>query len=593
MEENSDVLLSILQNPGNLALQENLVFATHVGFTQVSLCRQSTGHMVVYGPHGRRILFVDPDGNPLHECEWKQTAHSCVEFLSARVFLDWDQWVGIKPAGLVNAMTLDLSTRPGWESLTPQDLRMMASQAMGVELEEVEFFYRDDDLLIDAFGQVTIQQRKDAFYILKDGTFTQPRFMSCMSAMHWENIDYLPVVELFKSLLPGTGSATFELIRGLYDDQNPTNLKPLQYRGIPTYPSEAAFGLFSNFFTASHSGYENPFSVFMNTSRSHEVTWLPNPSPPIRFVDSLQKACLTVKQRTLQKVTLMKDTSGLAFSTPNQQGFSPCARTLAIHNNELVLEDQANTQYLSVKASWNIDSDQNRHLAPEFSKAPGWQSLFSGGAPLITAKDAFSSVLLYPNDDSMIEEYSSQPFIADFLDDLFEQDKRLAQQRGAAKRILIHGFEASIVTCIVLEPSRQHTIVFAHIPLTQKQAQMLWNQLARTNKLDWLPSFRFIRKEQANYTELYDWLYRWIPFEEYTQELKLQESIQEVTRLLAPSGMAFLAGPGSVPALVNGLPLEILFGEMGSSLQPFSTHQSILPKSKLHPDLHIWCLQKI
>ena len=226
-------------------------------------------------------------------------------------------------------MTLDLSTRRSWASLTRRDLRMMASQAMGVTLREVEFFYTDNDLLIDVSGQATIQQRKDAFYILKDGTFSEACFMSCMSAMHWESIDYLPVVELFKSLLPGTGSATFELIRGLYDDQNPTDLKPLRYRGIPTYPSEAAFGLFSNYFIASHPGHEKPFSVFMDTSRSHEVVWLPNASPPIRFIDSSQKACLTVKQGTLQKVTLMEDTSGLPFTMPNHQGFSPCARTLA------------------------------------------------------------------------------------------------------------------------------------------------------------------------------------------------------------------------------------------------------------------------
>ncbi len=592
MEENPDVLLSILQNPGNLALQENLVFSTYTGFTQISSCRQVSGHMVVYGPHGRRILFVDPDGHPLHECEWKQTADSCVEFVSARVFLDWDQWVGIKPAGLVNTMTLDLSTRPGWESLSTQDLRMMASQAMGVALEEVEFFYRDNDLLLDASGQATIQQRKDAFYILKDGTFKQPCFMSCMSAMHWENIDYLPVVELFKSLLPGTGSAIFELIRGLYDDQNPTNFKPLRYRGIPTYPSEAAFGLFSNFFTASHSEDENPFSVFMDISRSHEVTWMPNPSPPIRFVDSSQKACLTVKQGTLQKVTLMEDTSGLPFSAPNHQGFSPCARTLAIHANELILKDQVSTQSLFVKTSWNIDSEQAGNLASEFSKTPGWQALFSGGAPLVKAKDAFASVLLYPEDDSLIGEYSSQPFVADFLDDLFEQDKDLARKRAEAKRILIHGFEASIGTCIVLEPSCQHTIVFDHIPLAQKQAQMLWNRLARSNKLDWLQSFRFIREKRADYGEFYDWLYRWIPFEEYTQKAKVQESIKEVAALLSPSGLAFVAGPRSVPTLADSLPVNILFGQMASSLQPFSMHQSILPKSNLHPHLHIWCLRK-
>ena len=51
--------------------------------------------------------------------------------------------------------------------------------------------------------------------------------MSCMGAMHWARIDFLPVVELFQSLLPGTGSAAFELIRGLYDDQNPKEPVPL------------------------------------------------------------------------------------------------------------------------------------------------------------------------------------------------------------------------------------------------------------------------------------------------------------------------------------------------------------------------------
>ena len=68
-------------------------------------------------------------------------------------------------------------------------------------------------------GKATIRQVKDAFYVLQDGSFEGARFMSCMSRMEWGRIDYLPVVELFLSLLPGTGSATFELLRGLYDDQ--------------------------------------------------------------------------------------------------------------------------------------------------------------------------------------------------------------------------------------------------------------------------------------------------------------------------------------------------------------------------------------
>src|SRR6185312_15388019 len=118
-----------------------------------------------------------------------------------------------------------------------------AAGALRVPLEEMLWFYRDEDLAIDAKGMATIRQRKDALYVLDDGGFDKARFMSCMGAMHWDQIDFLPVVELFKSLLPGTGSAVFELIRGLYDDQAKGYSAPraLRYRGIPTYPSEAAF----------------------------------------------------------------------------------------------------------------------------------------------------------------------------------------------------------------------------------------------------------------------------------------------------------------------------------------------------------------
>ena len=115
--------------------------------------------------------------------------------------------------------------------------------------------------------------------MLADGTFEKARFMACMGAMHWERIDFLPVVELFQSLLPGTGSAAFELIRGLYDDQNRESQLPLRYRGIPTYPSEAAFRLFSTVFSPTG---DNPLALFMEPARSHEVTWLPDPHPPHR-----------------------------------------------------------------------------------------------------------------------------------------------------------------------------------------------------------------------------------------------------------------------------------------------------------------------
>ena len=213
----------------------------------------------------------------MHECEWGSDATGDVTLLRARIRLDWGQWVGLKPAGLVNETSLNLAGKPGWQRLTTDDLRTMAAQALRVPLEEVRFFYRDEDLLIEPTGRATIRQRKDAFYVLQDGDFERARFMSCMGAMNWSSIDFLPVVELFQSLLPGTGSAVFELIRGLYDDQHEGKLtpRPLRYRGIPTYPSEAAFRLFSSFFTPQAPDGSDPFTLFMNPERSNQVIWLP------------------------------------------------------------------------------------------------------------------------------------------------------------------------------------------------------------------------------------------------------------------------------------------------------------------------------
>ena len=175
----------------------------------------ATGHGILYGEHGQRVLYLDPCGTPLHECAWDIGGQGPPRLLRARMQLDWGQWVGIKPEGLVNVASFDISKKPGWQKLTAKDLQGMAAQALGVTPDEFAFFYDDKSLVLDQKGQVTIRHRKDAFYILEDGTFSQPRFMACMGAMRWGSIDFLPVVELFQSLLAGTGSATFELIRGL------------------------------------------------------------------------------------------------------------------------------------------------------------------------------------------------------------------------------------------------------------------------------------------------------------------------------------------------------------------------------------------
>ena len=464
VKNRSAILSSLLQNPGTLALQGNLSLPENVSPDSMRCNQLATGHLVLYGPLGRRILMTDPDGHPLHECEWGEHADGTVYLVSARLYLDWGQWVGIKPNGLVNTMNLDLTTRPEWQTLTRQDFRMMASQAMGVALEEVEFFYTDEDLVLDRTGHATIRQRKDALYVLEDGTWERARFMSCMSAMHWATIDYLPVVELFKSLLPGTGSAAFELIRGLYDDQNHHSPRSLQYRGIPTYPSAAAFGLFSNFFTATHRGPESPFTVFMESPRSHEVDWLPNPHPPVRYVDPHHQMCLTVKQGNVLKVTKMDDTSGLPFVTPNQQGFAPCGKQIVVSSDRLFLYDHKTSHESTLRPNWGITHQVERQAEQQTAtnRESSWEGFFPDGAPVVSPREAYSAVLLYPEDDTPISDLATQPFVADFLNDFIEQDQRLAVQVGQSGQILIHGFDAAIGTLLALDQPRSTTIVYSH-----------------------------------------------------------------------------------------------------------------------------------
>jgi hypothetical protein len=155
----------ILRRPGTLTFPSNLTDLPHLTAVAGSVSQQPTGHLVVYGSHGRRLCATDPDGHPLHECEWGPV-DGALRLLRARVHLDWGAWVGLTPSGLVNTMTLDLSRKPGWQRLRADDLRGMAAQAMRVPLEEVRFFYNDQDVTIGATGAATIRHRKDAIYFL-------------------------------------------------------------------------------------------------------------------------------------------------------------------------------------------------------------------------------------------------------------------------------------------------------------------------------------------------------------------------------------------------------------------------------------------
>lgn len=588
------VIHSALTRPGSVVFPANLPFIQNLEAAGGRVVRQLSGHLVFYGPGNRRFLATDPDGNPLHECEWGSTASGKTRLLRARLHLEWDSWVGLKPEGLVNATTLDLSKKPGWERLKPDDLRQMAAQALRVPLEEVKFFYGDDDLTIDAKGLATIRHKKDAFYVLDDGTFERTRFMACMGAMHWAAIDFLPVVELFQSLLPGTGSATFELIRGLYDDQNPGAPTPLRYRGIPTYPSEAAYRLFSAFFTPQAPGGGDPYPIFMEAPRSHEVTWLPAPDPPLRYFDTTHKLCVTVRGRQVQKVVRQDDPTGLPFVASAMKAPAPFERSAQVAKGTLVLEDYDTRVEIPLNPTWGVTTGSSpltlSHRGRETSRG-GWRGLFGGAPPVVTPREAFSAVLLYPDDDTEISELASQPFVADYLEDRLEQDSQFAARLANADRVLIDNFDAVIASCIRQDRSRSYTVLYRHPAYAQKQAQLIWQAFATTRHPEWATGIVLLPSDEgraAAYGRPADLLFIWIPFAIYTDTTGLDHAACAISQALAPNGLAFVAGPEQLNQCLRASRLRILDAEPVTDLPTFRMHATILPLARLRAGLTLF-----
>ncbi len=591
----ADPLLAALHTAGHLRFPTNRSFAQALEQAGGRVVRQATGHLVFYRQDGRRFLATDPAGNPLHECEWGSNAVGEAVLLRARIRLDWGQWVGLKPAGLVNETSLNLASKPGWQRLTADDLRAMAAQALRVPIEDVRLFYRDEDLVIGPTGRATIRQRKDAFYVLQDGDFEGASFMSCMGAMSWASIDFLPVVELFKSLLPGTGSAVFEFIRGLYDDQNEGSQspRPLRYRGIPAYPSEAAFRLFSNFFTPQASCGTNPFPLFMNQERSNQITWLPTGILPVRYFDQSSGACLTIQGGLLHKVTLASDVAGLSYMSAKGRRMLPCDRSAEIAQGQVILKERERQTPLPVTLPH--ESREQPDVSVAISPVD-WRSVFVQGVPVISPAEAYGAVLLYPEDESEINERAAQPFVADYLHDRGEQDREISAALSHAEQVLIDNGDAVIATCVLFDRPRDYMVRIYEAALAQKQAQQLWTVCAEMQRWDWLPRIRFLpvnaSQDQAA-PSLYDLIYWWIPYGDGEQPARLAEAMKEMARTLRGGGNAFVVGPAQLGRHGSSTGLHVCWEEPVEQLPTFRMHRTILPKAKLRAGLTLFHLKKV
>ncbi|UCH91898.1 MAG: hypothetical protein JSU60_04175, partial [Nitrospirota bacterium] len=440
----------------------------------------------------------------------------------------------------------------------------------------------------------TIRQVKDAFYVLQDGSFKGARFMSCMSRMEWGRIDYLPVVELFLSLLPGTGSATFELIRGLYDDQQTSAPTSLPYRGIPAYPSVGAFRLFSAFFTPSIQSGEAPLDVFLDVNRSHEVEWKPSPEYPVRYIDEEQRLSVTIHHHKIQKVTYWDDSTGLSYLPMTSSGEAKSdGRGAQVFGQELHLYDGDQLHVMKVRESWHLSSPDSKR---EWEiPSTSWRKCFPQGPPALSPSQAFSAVLLYPDDSRIIGEKESQPFIFDYLDDFLEEQPELRQFREMADQILLARCEACLGACLKYERPQRYTIWYEWAEFAQKHAQQIWNTLSRKNSLAWLPHFQFSPvNPQAirNTYSPFDWMNVWIPFSVYDDHKELRQWSWFLANHLVPGGIGCVAGPAAMGHFFKEYDLSVVHAEKGESLPTFKIHQTILQASRLHPELMLWIIQQ-
>jgi hypothetical protein len=339
----------------------------------------------------------------------------------------------------------------------------------------------------------------------------------------------------------------------------------------------------------------------MEAGRSHEVTWLPAPNPPLRYFDTAHSLCVTIKGWNIQKVTRWDDPTGLPFVAPTAGAPAPFDRSVTVTKDALLLKDRDTCTEVPIQPVWG-SLQESIPLSPSLShegRGEGegsWRSLFMDQPPVVTPQEAFSAVLLYPEDETEISELASQPFVADYLQDSFEQNPALAAAIGRADGVLIDGFDAAIATCISLDRPRSYTALYRHPAYAQKQAQALWQTFAKIRRLDWLKGISFFSAETGRsvaYGTPANLLFVWIPFAIHADALKPHEAIRTLAGAIGPGGLAFLVGPATLKSALQIQPqLQVISADPVEALPTFRMHQTILPKARLKTGLTLFHVAK-
>tara|TARA_B100000686_G_C16798182_1_gene983979 strand:+ start:2860 stop:4722 length:1863 start_codon:yes stop_codon:yes gene_type:complete len=556
--------------------------------------RYTSGHTVFYNLKGRRFLMIDPDQNILHECEWEQI-NGKTKLTRARIQLDCRQWVGILPENKSFSTDIDVSTQPGWEKMTLDDLRQGASQVWNVPFEEVKYFYKDENFQSKGDGRYHIELKKDSLFALDQGSFDKTLFISFMFAVDWGRIDLIPVVELFQSTLPGTGGAVFEFIWGLYEDQcREEQLPPLRYRGLPTYPSMESFNIFSAFFTPQGPDNEKIFEVFINPDRSHEITWTPKENPPLRFFNSEHKITLTVQNGFLYKVSVWDDPLGIPFINRARGDKVSCQREVRVEKEQIVLIDNQIKQEIPLNPQWAIIADGSP--VPSLPANPlDWRHFFGNLPPKTDPAKILFTAAFYPEGNMEISEASVQPLAMDQIIQYMEESPDMPEKLKKVENVLIHTLDTVIAGCVDSSHKRDYTVLYSDPEFAVKNAQSIWNHAASRNELDNLKQVCFISEaERVNeaYQKQYDLIFKWIPFMFFQDRENCEAMFKATANALQPDGILFLIGPYPIKGLFDHYGLDLRHGDPIIDMPYFKQHLKMCPENHINDIVSVFMLEK-
>src|SRR6185437_1794332 len=184
-------------------------------------------------------------------------------------------------------------------------------------------------------------------------------------------------------------------------------------------------------------------------------------------------------------------------------------------------------------------------------------------------------------------ELAAQSFVADYLDDLGEQDREVGRLRSQAERVFIANGDAVISTCILFDRPRDYTVNVRYVAYAQRQAQQLWTQCADVQRWDWLQRIRMVaedtREEPLTNCGPYDLIYQWLPYESFDSSITMRTIVTRLSQILRRGGNAFVVGPVQLGELLTQERSRLLvhWDQSVASLPTVLMHKTILPKARV------------